>query len=264
MPRGLVFLASNGSTTISNPYVTHSNENAKVLLLDIETTPNLAWVWGKYEQDVIAFEKEWRVLSVAYKWLGEPGIYCRSTKDDRGDEHLIQTVRNLLDEADIVVAHNGDSFDIPKLNTRILYHGITPPSPFRTVDTKKLAKRYFKFNSNSLNDLGQYLGLGKKLPNAGFSLWKGCMDGDEKSWNQMIEYNIQDVDLLEKIYLTLRPWMSNHPNMVLLSTTELTGCAICGGKRLHKRGTALSKTTVRQRYQCQDCGGWGHVKFKSK
>jgi hypothetical protein len=47
----------------------------RVLLYDIETFPNEAYVWGKYDQNVIAFKKEWEMASFAYKWLGEKEVH---------------------------------------------------------------------------------------------------------------------------------------------------------------------------------------------
>jgi hypothetical protein len=36
--------------------------------LRLETAPNLGYVWGKWEQNVIDFKKSWYVLSFAVLW----------------------------------------------------------------------------------------------------------------------------------------------------------------------------------------------------
>ena len=231
---------------------------AKILLIDIETSPNVAYVWGKWEQNVIDFEKEWRIICFSAKWLdGSHTTKCladykgHKTWDD--DEALVKDLWKLCDEADVIIAHNGDSFDIKKMNARFTAYGLQPPSPYKTIDTKKVAKKYFAFNSNSLNDLGKHLGLGKKVETGGFELWLGCMRGDAKAWSKMKRYNKRDVVLLEKIYLHLRPWMKTHPNV----SGSLRSCPRCSGSRIQSRGYQVnSNGIIYRRYHCQKCGGW--------
>lgn len=239
------------------------NDKLKVLLFDIETAPNLGYIWGKYEQDVIEYKKEWHMLCFAYKWLGERGVYAYSLpdfkkeykKDPEDDSALVKRLWSLFNEADIIIAHNGNSFDVKKTNARFVKHNLLPPEPYKTIDTKLVAKRYFNFNSNKLDDLGNYLGLGRKIQTGGFELWKGCMSGDRKSWNKMVSYNKQDVVLLEKVYQKLKPWMNNHPNIALLNDDK-HACPNCGSENIHRRGIATTRVSKRQRYQCQDCGAW--------
>lgn len=241
----------------------------KILFLDIETSPNLGYSWGKYEQNIIEFKEDWHMLSFSVKWLGEKTthVYCLSdfsgyNKDKRNDKKLVAKLWEYFDEADVIVAHNGNSFDIKKSNARFVIHGMTPPSPYKTIDTKLVAKRYFKFDSNSLNDLSRQLGLGAKLKTGGFDLWLGCMAGIEADWKKMCEYNKQDVILLEKVYLKLRSWITNHPR----TSDEAinTQCPNCGGKKLQKRGVTRNKVTTQQRWFCKDCGAWHSTKLDNE
>jgi hypothetical protein len=227
----------------------------KILLLDIETAPSLAWVWTAWQEGVIKIHKEWEVLMVSAMWLGDqlPRTVGRDTMTEK---KMLEKVAGWLDEADVVVAHNGDDFDIRRLNARFLKHGIPPPSPYRTIDTKKVAKYHFYFDFNSLAHLGEYLGHGSKVDTGGFSLWLGCMKDDKASWKKMREYNQQDVLLLKLVYLSLRPWMKSHPNVV----TSGKGCAKCGSTRLQSRGVRHTQTATYQRYQCMDCAGWSSAR----
>ena len=234
----------------------------KTLVFDIETAPNLGWVWGKWEQNVIATEQEWYMLSFAAKWLGERKIYSYSLpdfkgyrKDPQNDRALVLRLWKMLDDADVVVAHNGDKFDIRKANARFLVHGFSPPAPYLSIDTLKVARAKFKFDSNRLDDLGEYLNLGRKMSTGGFQLWLKCMQGDLAAWKQMVKYNRQDVRLLEKVYLHLRPWMTNHPNINLVDTKE-NACPTCGSDNIQKRGHSFTRVNKFQRYQCMDCGSW--------
>jgi len=233
----------------------------RVLLLDIETSPNLGWTWGKWEQNVIEFVKEWEILSFAAKWLGGMTVIVER-RHGRSDKSLCKSLHKLLEEADCVVAHNGDRFDVRKINARFLKHRLTPPSPYKTVDTKKVAKRYFALNSNSLDDIGQYLAVGEKLKHGGFSLWTRCMAGDEDAWKTMCEYNKQDVILLEKVYLALRPWIKNHPNYNDFS--EVSRCPKCNSTASLSRGLVWIGKTQRQKRRCNNCGGYFYKTTKGE
>lgn len=235
---------------------------AKIALFDIETAPNLGWVWGKWQQDVIDFRQHWFMLSYSYKWLGSKKVETLALPHYKGydahkedDEKLVRDLWNVLDEADVVIAHNGDKFDIRKTNARFIYHGLKPPSPYKSIDTLKIAKKHFAFDSNRLDDLGHYLGVGRKLPITGKKdLWLRCMRGDREAWDRMIKYNTQDVNLLERVYSKLRPWSSTHPDLGMYS--RKIACPSCQSSKLHKRGVVVTKTGQRDRFHCQDCGAW--------
>lgn len=233
---------------------------AKICFIDIETAPSLGWVWGKWEQNVIDFKTDWYMLSFAYKWADggkvvKKGLidYPNYTKNKEYDGDLVNDLWKVFDEADILIGHNGDSFDIRKSNSRFLTHGLNPPSPYKTVDTLKIARRAFKFDSNKLDDLGRYLGIGRKTPHTGFNLWKGCMDGDVASWNVMKKYNGHDVELLEKVYYAVRAWAPVHPNV---NKGQLEACPKCGSNKTQRRGFSFTLLRKKQRFQCLKCAGW--------
>jgi uncharacterized protein YprB with RNaseH-like and TPR domain/predicted RNA-binding Zn-ribbon protein involved in translation (DUF1610 family) len=226
-------------------------EGVKILFFDIETTPNVVYTWGRYEQDAIDVVDDWHLLCFAYKWFGEKETFAMNGKE----ENMVKYLWQLFNEADVIVAHNGDQFDIKKVNALFIKYGMKPPAPYKTIDTKKVAKRYFRFDSNKLDDLGRYLGLGRKMQTGGFELWKGCMDGDKKAWKIMLDYNKQDVILLEKVYLKMRSWITNHPNLNLFNNEDHV-CPNCGSNKIQKRGFSVSRTGKYQRHACQDCGAW--------
>ncbi len=233
---------------------------AKIVFVDIETAPSLGWVWGKWEQNVIDFKKDWYMLSFAYKWADSGKVVKRGlidypdfANDKENDKALVEDLWAVFDQADIIIGHNGDSFDIRKSNSRFLTHGLNPPSPYKTVDTLKIARRAFKFDSNKLDDLGRYLGIGRKMPHTGFNLWKGCMDGDAKSWDVMKKYNGHDVELLEKVYYAVRAWAPVHPNV---NKGQLEACPKCGSNKTQRRGFSYTLLRKKQRFQCLGCSGW--------
>lgn len=236
---------------------------ARTLIYDIETAPIVGTTWGKYEQNLIWSIQDWYMLCFAYKWLGERKTYIVSQTDFKDykpgssdDKKVIQKLWELFNEADIIVAHNGNSFDAKKARARMIYHGFTPPAPYKQIDTKLVARRYFSFTSNKLDDLGEHLKVGRKLPTGGYELWRDCMNGDKKAWKKMMTYNKQDVILLEKIYVKLRPWMENHPSISVMDGRPKS-CNNCGSERMHRHTKkTFSKTGWKMQYKCYDCGAY--------
>jgi DNA polymerase elongation subunit (family B) len=227
----------------------------KILLLDIETSPNTAHVWGLWQQNVSINQlmESSYVLCYAAKWLGEEDIYFDSVHQSK-PKAMLKGIHELLDSSDAVIHYNGTKFDIPTLNKEFLLNKLLPPSPYKQIDLLRVVRSNFRFPSNKLDYVSQRLGLGKKHAHEGHDLWVKCMNGDKDAWKRMEEYNIQDVVLLESLYDNLLPWIKNAPNRNLYQDT--TGCPTCGSTRLQKRGTAVSTIGSYQRYQCRDCGSW--------
>lgn len=226
----------------------------KILLYDIETTYSEGAFWGgrKYDQTILRVTKERELLSIAWEWLGSGVVEFDSREGEKTDKRLTKTLRDLLEEADLVVAHNGDKFDITVSRTRMLHHRLKPLKQQVSVDTCKAAKRYFNFTGNSLEDLAQFLGVGSKLPHQGLSLWTGCIENDRDCWETMIRYNKHDVTLLREVYNLLRPWIENHPNIAKIlnpRNTPINQCTNCAGINTQSRGT---RGGLRRHY-CWDC-----------
>lgn len=234
----------------------------RTLILDIETSPLEGYFWRRWKENIgmNQIKEDWAILSWAAKWLGEKPVISSSVEVEDGppfdDRDSMALLREFLNKADVVVAHNGNKFDIPKINTRFLYHGILPPSPFKKVDTFLVAKKQFAFTSNRLDDLAKFLDVGEKINVGGFDLWRRCMEGDEEALAEMIRYNIRDVEILESVYLKLRPWIANHPNAGNYTPGESSKCPKCGSVHLQRRGFAYTQVGKYQQFQCQSCGGW--------
>ena len=242
----------------------------KILFYDIETAPNLSYVWGHYQQDVIAHEREWYMLCFAWRWEHQKTIHACAlphfekayAQDPENDYHVVKKLHQLFNEADVIVAHNGDAFDYKKANARFIKHGLGPTSHVNSIDTLKVAKKHFKFTTNHLNSLGKFLDIGVKTDTGGFKTWAGCMRGDPKAWKTMIKYNKQDINLLYDVYLALRPWMTNHPNRNMY--TEEDGCPTCGSNNVMRRGHRGTKTMRYVQMQCQDCLNYSKMRTAVK
>jgi DNA polymerase elongation subunit (family B) len=227
----------------------------KILLLDIETAPNLVHVWGLWQQNVGINQimDSGYVLCWAAKWYGEDNISFSSVHHT-SPKRMLKDIHSLLEEADAVVHYNGTKFDIPTLNKEFLLHGLTPPSPYKQIDLLRTARSQFRFPSNKLDYIAQSLNLGSKVSHRGHQLWIDCMNGVDEAWKEMEEYNIHDVVLLEQVYDHLKPWIKGHPNHNLYDSS--TVCPHCGSHHIQKRGTATTKASIYQRYQCKECGTW--------
>lgn len=236
--------------------MSHPSQQPNILLLDIETAPNDAYVWGLFDQNISIDQiiASGYTLCVSWKWLGQKKVhYLRIAGKEKGS---LQKLHKVLDKADMVVHYNGTKFDIPTLNKEFLLHSVAPPSPVKQIDLLKFVRRHFKFSSNKLDYVCQQLGLGNKLHHKGMALWKGCVNNNRADWKVMREYNMEDVRLLERLYYRIRPWI-RHPNYTLY-TGEPNACPRCGSTHYHSRGTYRSASVSYKRYQCTSCNGWFH------
>lgn len=234
--------------------IADSSSRARVLVLDIETGPNLAWVWGLWDQNVSLsqLESASHVMCFAAKWLGERKVHFHSEHHD-GHDAMIAAAWSLLDEADAVIGYNSRGFDVKHLHREFVLADMAPPSPHKDIDLLTVAKSRFKWSSNKLDHVASELGVGSKLKHQGFDLWRRCIDGDERAWATMKRYNVQDVRLTEAVYERLLPWIKNHPHAGLFGAAS-DGCPKCG---------SLSRTATKQHvtgaaaypgFRCDDCG----------
>ena len=224
-------------------------------MLDIETSPNVAHVWGLFKQNVSLNQlmNSSYTMCFAAKWLGDKNIIFRSIHHD-GEKVMLIELWKLLNEADAVVHFNGKKFDIPTCNKEFLLKGMMPPDHYHQIDLYSVARNRFRFPSNKLDYISQALGIGHKVKHIGHDLWVKCMAGDAESWNLMKAYNVGDIILLEELYLKMLPWITNHPNHGLYSDEERPVCPNCGSEHVIKKGIMHTQAQSYQRYRCEDCG----------
>jgi hypothetical protein len=249
----------------------------RMLVIDIETTPNLAWTWGHYQQNIIDIERYWWMLSFAYAWfdlstdaIGEIGFVGLNQDpsffaDSDDDRFVVDRMWSLLDQADIVIGQNSKSFDVRKFNARAVIHGYTPPSPYLQIDTKRAAAEVGSFGSNSLKHLARMLNVPLKEENRGFPMWREVMANEQVAWAEMEVYNKADVLSTAELYTRLRPWMSgaNHPNLGLYIASEGMVCTHCGntekahgGRGFQYRGNRVTNASLFKSVRCNKCGAY--------
>lgn len=227
----------------------------KILLLDIETAPNVAHVWGLWQQNVGLNQiiDSGYVMCWAAKWYGEDEVMFDSVQQSK-PKSMLRRIYKLLEDAEAVIHYNGTKFDIPTLNKEFLLYGMTPPAPYKQIDLLRTARSQFRFPSNKLDYIAKTLGLGGKVQHSGHELWIQCMARNGEAWEQMEAYNKQDVVLLEKVYDRLKPWIKGHANHGVYE--DGLCCPNCSSIKYQRRGYAMTNAYKYQRFQCKDCGAW--------
>ena len=234
---------------------------AKVLFLDLENAPSIAAAFQRFNVNLspnhILEEGGW-LLSIAWSWMNSKKIEGEALTSAeavmKNDYRLVSKCWELIEEADIVIAHNGDRFDLPLIKARGAYHGFTALRKIKSVDTLKIAKS-MKFESNKLDSLGNYLGVGRKETHTGITLWIECMEGNKQSLKKMLSYNKQDVQLLMDVYYKIRACDPNPPNMGLFGAMNQPVCKVCGSDHLAPTGNVVKAgSSSYEEVQCLSCG----------
>lgn len=233
----------------------------KILLFDVETAPMRAYVWGRWKQNINleATISEWYMLCWSAKWLYSNEVISdkltssESIKED--DKRIVEHLWELVNEADIVIAYNGKKADIPWMNTRFVIHNLIPPTPYFLIDPCDAVRKYFGFSSNKLDALAGYFNIEHKM-DTDFSLWNKAVKGDEEALNYMSTYCSKDVLILEEVYLRLRPYIKNHPNIGNYCSTNIPICSKCGDNDLELIKDQYYYTSVSKYnlYRCKKCG----------
>ena len=233
-------------------------QKLKILTLDIETSPNMAYVWKLWKENIPLerFLESGKVLCVAAKWYDDPDMMFLSDFHT-GHDDMVYELWDLLDEADVVVHYNGDNFDIPHINTEFAVLGLNPPSSYKSIDLMKAVKQRFRLPSYKLAYVLERFGIGKKIKPSGFDLWPRCMAGDPTAWEEMRTYCENDTYEEEDLYTFIRAWIKNHPNIAPIEEGDENVCTRCGSTNLsptsHKDRTPTFQYAT---FICLDCGGW--------
>jgi len=260
-------ISKHKANNLQKQFYKTDNHTAKILLLDIETAPMVAYLWSKWQNGISDdfIISDWFVLSWAAKWLFEEEVLSDrltveelSQKDDR---RIMESIWNLLEQADVIIAHNLHKFDEKKLKTRFLKHNLKTPSPYQTIDTLLHLCKQFGITSNKLDYVAKnFLGIEGKMETPK-GLWQRCMEGDYEALELMDEYCQQDVRVLEEVYLRIRGWIKPHPNLALFAISEDNTCPACGGSE--NEITLTEYYTYVNTYQAHRCTDCNHI-FRSR
>jgi len=231
----------------------------KILFYDIETTLAKSYHFGQWKQDLSVKQQveEGHLLSHAWAWGDEKVVGSILTQKEvleHDPERLVLEAWSLLDNADIVVAHYGKKFDIPKLNGYFLKYGLSPPSPYKVIDTKEISSKKFLLPFNSLEYLAKALGVQQKIDNSGLQLWIDCDKGKQEALDEMLLYNIGDIEALRDVYYRLVTWDNNGVNIALYNDHGML-CTHCGSDKITPIDGKFAYTVARKYslYRCNSC-----------
>jgi uncharacterized protein YprB with RNaseH-like and TPR domain/predicted RNA-binding Zn-ribbon protein involved in translation (DUF1610 family) len=239
------------------------NLKRKRLFFDIETSPNIGFFWEagyKKNIDYSNIIKERAIICICYKWEGEKEVHELHWDAKQSDKALLQKFIKVANEAHELVGHNGDRFDLAWIRTRCLFHRIEVFPRYTVIDTLKIARGKFKFNSNKLNYIADYLGIGQKIK-TNFDLWRQIvLNKDKKAMGKMIAYCKKDVTLLEKVFKEINNHIAAKTHYGALIGGDRGTCPECGSDYLViNQKTTTASGSSRVQYRCNDCG-----KFTSK
>jgi len=268
-PEEVVIAKKLAKKTIGYGYINPvKNEKLpKILIFDLESSPMISFHFGHWKQNIGLDQviQNPILLTWSAKWLFSSEILSDKITPEEvlnvNDKRITTSLWNLINKADIVVAHYGQKFDEPLMNARFLINGLPPVSPYVSIDTKAVASKQFKFPSNKLDALAIYFGFDRKL-STDFMLWRRCMEGNEDAIEEMLTYNKQDVFLLEEVYLKLRPYIHAHPNVGLYLESETPVCSNCGCDHLSYESNYYTQTGRYDVYRCK-CGALSRVRQSS-
>lgn len=234
-----------------------STDTPKVLLFDIETSPNVVYAWAvgyKINLDHTCIIKEREVICISYKWLHEKKVHTLtwdSSKKEDKDKQLLKKFKKIYDSADSVVAHNGKNFDIKWINTRLLHHRLGPLAPTNVCDTLLEARRVFRFNSNRLDYIAKFIGSQGK-DKIGWDCWVKVMEGNKEALKKMSKYCERDILEMEEVYKELQPYINTLSSHAVTGNKE--ACPSCSSASTQKYGKYHTKTGKYQKHKCSSCG----------
>lgn len=230
------------------------------LMFDLETSPNvvLSWRVGRkltIDQDNII--KERAIICIGWKWEGERRTHILTWDNKQNDFTMLREFMQVLNEADEIIAHNGDKFDMPWFRARCAFHGLRFRPDYKTVDTLKWARRGFLFNSNRLDYLARFLGVGQKIKTE-FGLWKDiCLHNCPKAMRRMTDYCQRDVEVLEKVWARLAALVPAKTHAGVHAGLDKWTCPKDGSQNVKTAKTRVTAAgTKLYQMQCLDCGGF--------
>jgi uncharacterized protein YprB with RNaseH-like and TPR domain len=234
----------------------------KRLFFDIETSPNVGLFWSAGYKQNISHDNiitERAIICICYKWEGNDKVYSLTWDNEQNDKTLLEKFIPIANKADELVGHNGDKYDLPWVRTRCLFHEISLFPKYDTIDTLKYARSKFRFNSNKLDYIAKFLGLGAKI-NTSFGLWKDIvLKKNKAALKQMVIYCEEDVRLLEKIYFKLAPYFPEK----LHSGDDKTNCPTCNASKWEYTKTRTSVHGLKRvQLRCNECNRYHTVSEK--
>ena len=242
-------------------------DQPKILYFDIETSVTLfaGFQLGQQYINHTQILKRPQVMCISWAWndakvqhaIFDLKKYSLLQKDDDADRALLELFSKELMKADLVIGQNSEHFDLPTLMSRIIKYKLPPLPEILHDDVYLLTRKKVKHISHKLDDVGDFLGYGRKAPHGdGMDWWIRIAQGDGKLLQRMVKYCDEDVRKLRNIYKHQLPYIKSKLNMAAWKSDVCCPNPLCGSKNLESRGFRRTRSGKFQRYQCRDCGSW--------
>lgn len=233
--------------------------NKRRLFFDIECSPNVVFSWKTGYEITLPHDnilEERAIICICWKWEGDDKVESLTWDRRHCDKKMLKAFVPILNSADESIGHNSDRFDLKWLKTRCLFHRIPMYPKYTTLDTLKIARNQFLFNSNKLDYIAKFLGFDGKMETGGFGLWKSIvLDSCGESLKTMVEYCQKDVVLLEKVYDALRTYAPHKFNYATAYGNERYDCPNCESTKIHLSKTkTLATGIIKRQMRCNGCG----------
>ena len=231
--------------------------NIKRLFFDIETSPNIVYSWRigwnlTITPDNIIDER--KIICISYKWENEDKIHSLKWDKNQCDKQMLIDFIKVANQSDEMIAHNGDRFDIKWIRTRCIFHRVPMFPQYKTLDTLKKAKSGFNFNSNKLDYIAKFLGVGAKIKHSGFDMWVQVMKGDKEAMQEMVTYCEGDIVVLEDVFLTMQNYIKTNTHAGVINNNLKYSCPSCGGEHpILLKNNVTSMGTIKRLMECGDC-----------
>ena len=234
-------------------------KNIKRLFFDIETSPMIVYSWRtgyKINLHTDNIIEDWKIICISYKWENEEKVKTLTWDKNQCDKQLLIDFIKVANKADEIIAHNGDRFDIKKIRTRCIYHRVPMFPKYRSLDTLKKARSGFNFNSNRLDYIAKFLGVGAKLEHEGFDMWVKCLKGDRNALKEMVKYCEMDIIVLEDVYFAMQSYIKPNTHAGVINGNMKYSCPSCGNDDdlIHLKNDVTEKGTVSRVMECDSCG----------
>lgn len=241
----------------SKPRVS-AEHSPKILLFDIETSPAKAWIWRTGKQYVshnqLDAKSSFDIICICYKWAHERKVHSLDWGFNKQDSsEMINKFVKVVEDADIVIGHNGDKFDIRHINTQRLLHDQPPISWPTSEDTLKQLRRHFYFTSFKLDYVSKMLvGSGKSPMN--FQDWIDIVErNSSKALNRMIKYCKNDVLKLDQVWKKIAPYCKVKAHCGIISGMGRDSCPRCTSVEYVRNGFRYTAAGKYQDFKCKSC-----------
>lgn len=238
----------------------HGFDQAKIkrLFFDIETSPNIGYFWRAGFKLNIGTEniiEERKIICISYKFEDEEKIHTLTWDKNQCDRKMLLKFMEIINKSDEAIGHNGDRFDLKWIRTRCIYHRIPMFPYYRTLDTLKKSRGIFNFNSNRLDYIAKFLGVGAKVKHDGFDMWKDVMRGDKVALQNMVTYCEGDIIVLEDVFLTMQNYIKHNTHSGVINGKLKASCPNCASENVSLLKNDVTPVgTIKRKMGCNSCG----------